>query len=154
MDETKRVSLEKKLSHLKRYLLLAQIAECYSVDKKAVRALNTVTKRELRALKRSRFPMEDADLQQLYNSIGMLGQILKKFSGARRYDVYRNAEEQLTNYINSMTRQVAETEELLRTKPTVSKTIDSAVTKAKELGDVIGKGVEQLKKTVKDLSSK
>lgn len=154
MDETVKVSLEKKLSQFEKYLLLAQVAECYSADKAAVRALRKVTCREIKSLKESCFPMESGDLRQLFESIGGLKDILTKFVKAKRYELYRLAEEQLSEYINRLQKQIADTKELLRLKPGVQETIDSTVSKAIELKNAIGRGVEHLKKTVKDLNSK
>ena len=158
MDEQKRVSLERKLSHFRRHLLLAQVAECYSDDKKAVRALCKIAKRESEALRRSHFPMEEGDMRQLYMSIADLKAILVLFLKARRYDLYRGAGEQLSMYLNTVGQQIEETEASLVTRPTVKSNvqnaIDTAVNKAKELGEAIGKGVERLKKTVTDLGSK
>ncbi len=153
MDEAIRVSIEKKLSLFRKYLLICEVAECYSNDKPSLRALRKIVCREQKLLKSSRFPIEESDRSELLALIGDLKQLFTSFLHASQFEMYRLAGDNLTRYLGILRGKISETEALLRGKSTVQETIDAAVSKAKELGEALGKGVESLKKRVKDLGS-
>lgn len=153
-EDSTRISLLKRMALYERYILLARVAEKYANDKSVLRAMRKIAHNERKGLQTSRYPMETKDIQEALILIGELHGILNSLVRASGYDRYRLASEALTEFLEKLEKEYGETENKVQGKASAKDTIDAAIDKAKTIGEVIGKGVEEIKKTVKDLGSK
>lgn len=153
-DDLSRISLLKRMALYERYLLLARMAEKYANDRSVLRAMRKIARSERKGLRNSRYPMETKDLQEALVSIDELYGILNSLVRASGYDRYRLASKALNEFLEKLEKEYGEAESKVQGKASARDTIDAAIDKAKTIGEVIGKGVEEIKKTVKDLGSK
>lgn len=153
-EESSKISLMKRIALDKRYLLIAQVAEKYANDKSVLRAMKKIAHKECKGLRDSRYPMEAMDVQEALVSIKELYDILCSLIKRSGYERYRLASGMLVEFIVKLEGKIKDDECAMRTKPSVQESLGAAIDKAKEIGEAIGKGVEGIKKTVKDLGSK
>lgn len=153
-EDSIKVSLRKKAALYEKYLLIAQMAEKYANDKSVLRAMKRIAREECRILQSSRYPMETADVQESLMFISELRDILGSLVKSSVYERYRLASGALSEFLARLDKKYRETESLVQGKTTAREALDVAIEKARSIGEVIGKGVEEIKKTVKDLGSK
>lgn len=155
MDEyIGRVSLVRKAMLERHYLLIAQTAEEFSTDSGMLKALCTAVKRERKEFNGSKYPMTDGDAHEIASIIDELYDLLRRLKKANKMDRYRIASNALHEFIERGERRLKEDNARLSGKSDLQETIVSTVDRVKAIGEKLGKGVEEIKKTVKDLGSK
>lgn len=153
-EDSAKVSLMKKKDLFEKYLLIARLAEKYANDKSVVRSMKKLARNECKILQTSRYPMEAADLQESIMVICELRDILGSLAKASALERYRLASGALADFLERLEKKYRETMNAAQAKMTARETLDAAIGKAKSIGEVIGRGVEEIKKTMHDLSSK
>lgn len=151
MEMSVKVSAGKKKTVLTRYYLLAQLCEQYTADRRSLLELKRLVRREFKRCKENAYyPLSDSDMRDIGYFIAELKEIvagLLKRQDAERYSV---AISRLYALLDRMHITLKATEELLNE----NHTLESAIETAKNIRDLVGQGVRELKKTFGGVGSK
>lgn len=158
MDKVIELSLKEKIKLLGKILLLAQVAENYSENKKVLGYVRKTAETEAKLLKKAKYALIPEDSRSSFKYVNEFITVVKSLAKAKRADLRRLAEQSLQSYIEKLTAQILSDERALlppAPKPVapideVKKVIDTAASGVRKLGDMIDRGVEQIKKTVHD----
>ena len=155
MDKLAELSLTEKVKLLSKILLLAQVAESYSENKKVLSYLKKTALEESKLLDKSKYSLTEEDGKSASKLIAEFVSVLTDLSKAKTVDDWRPASKALDVYIEKLTAQLLSDEKLLL-PPTpeepdiVTKVLNSAASGVRKLGSMIDKGVEQIKKQIKE----
>lgn len=153
METSVKVSAEKKKTVLARYYLLAQLCEQYTADRRSLAALCRLIKQEFRRWKKSAYyPLTDGDVRDISYFIAELKDIAAGLLKGRNVEKHAVAIAHLYDLLDKMRDVLKATEELLHGKKT--DTLGTAIETAKTIRDLVGKGVNEIKKTLGGESSK
>lgn len=139
-----------KKQYYTKCVLLGKVGQLYIEDRKMVKCLIAQLNREKKNLGKSCYPLTDADKRDVAIALTELRDIFNGFLHPAELERYNICIESLKNYISKL-------EAAINPNPAgavAKKAIDVAKDTAKTLGEKIGKGVEELKKTVQGISSK
>lgn len=114
MDLQDKVSAEEKLNVCRRLLCVAQTANCYTEDKKTLKKLVAVVKRERKAHAKTSYPLTEEHSSQIEELILMLFRSVKRLRKARTMLDYREGMQTLADTLRLLEEQIqADSDELL-----------------------------------------
>lgn len=167
MDKITELSLNEKVKLLSKILLLSQVAENYSEDKKVLKYLHETVSEECKLIEKGEYKL----VVEHSRSAGLLANelcdVLHGLIKAKSQDEFLRAKRELYGSMEKITAQLLADEKLLlppsdkesgRTQheiyDTVSKVLNSAANGARKLGDMINKGFEHIKNQVLETLNK
>lgn len=139
-----------KRQYYTKCILLGKVGQLYAENRKIIKNLIKLLKDEKKKLGGCRYPMTDAERRDVAIALTELSDILNGFLRPNELERYNICAESLKNYITKL-------ESAINPNPAgaaAKRALDAAKDTAKSLGEKLGKGVEELKKTVHGISSK
>lgn len=144
------VCAQGKRQYYTKCILLGKVGQLYAEDRKMIKNLINQLKKEKKNLGRSCYPMTDAERRDVAIALTELADILNGFLHPAELERYNICAESLKNFITKLENAISPNPAGAAAK----RAIDAARDTAKSLGEKIGKGVEELKKTVQGITSK
>lgn len=155
MDTVTELSLKEKIKLLSKILLLAQVAESYSENKKVLGYVKKTAVEESKALKKGGLALVDGDNRSAGKLVDEFVNVLTVLAKAKKVEDWKPAVDALNVYIEKLTSQLLSDEKLLlppsKEQPDVmTKVLNSAASGVRKLGAMLEKGVEHIKKEIKE----
>lgn len=153
METSVKVSAENKKAILTRYYLLAQLCERYAADRRSLSALCRVIGWEFKHWRRRAFyPFSDADVRDIGYLIAELKDVSAGLRKGRNPARHAVAASHLYALLDKMREVLAAAEEVLGEKGEKGEKkadkLGAALETAKTIRDFVGKGVNEIKKTL------
>lgn len=136
-----------KKEYYEKLILMGKLGQFYIADRKMIKSLINQLNREKKNLGKTCYPLSGSDKRDIAIALTELADIFNGFLHPAELERYNICVESLKNYI-------AKYENAVDYVAAAKKAIEVAKDTAKTLGEKIGKGVEELKKTVQGISSK
>lgn len=151
MDEEKSMpSEDEKKKYYNKFILIGKLGQLYIDNGKMIKCLIKQLKRERKYLNRSRYPLTDQEKRDIAIALTELSDILTGFLHSSDLERYNISVQSLKNYISKFEKEL----NMYAGISAAKKALDIAKDTARNLGEKIGKGVEEVKKTVQGITSK
>lgn len=139
-----------KKQYFSKFVLLGKTGLIYVDDRKVIKFLIKQLNREKKNLGKTCYPISDAERRDISIALTELVDIFESFLHPDELERFNIAVQSLKYYIPKLECEI----DPYSGSSVAKKAIDAAKDTAKSLGEKIGKGVEELKKTVQEISSK
>ncbi|MCH5152357.1 MAG: hypothetical protein J1F68_00145 [Clostridiales bacterium] len=154
------VSLKKKIELSKGLLLIAQSADFFKEDKKLLKSLAGALNNQKKKCANSVYPMTEIDKSEVFLLVSDLGETVLKLAKVRNVSDFQVWHGRLYKFTQDLTAKIDEMDSQLKAmegetvaaqaKKVLDKVVESAKSFGQQVSSVVDKGVEALKKNLKD----